>query len=224
MKDQPLVSIVIPCLNVESTINNIITEFYSFSLVQEIIVVDNNSTDKTGYISQKAGAKVFQCKEQGMGYAIKHGVNKSQSNLVMKIDGDIRNPSIAWIKALLLSLSNNHGFVSGYYSSDYDEFPVGNLVAKPLISIFIPFLKYIEMPLSGTYIFDKDKFNLKSLPNGWAFDLALLLDAHSKNGIVNQICIGQLNDRKKKISDYRDMAEELMRFILNRYGNVLGAE
>ncbi len=143
----------------------------------------------------------------------------TKNSTVLKMDGDIRNPNLEWVQILSREFLKNRNFVSSYYSSDYDEFPVGNLVAKPLIKILFPQFVNLEMPLAGTYVFNKNIFNWQSLPSNWAFDLALHLDAYERFGDVQQVYIGELNDKKKKIVEYRVMAEELMEYLITRYAD-----
>ena len=106
-------------------------------------------------------------------------------------------------------------FSNGYFNSDYDDFPVGNLVAKPSLRIKHPDLSYVKMPLSGQYIFKKTHFNFNTMPDNWAFDLAMLLHTNKLNYVVGQINIGLLSDERKKISDYSEMAYELLNYIFN---------
>ncbi|MDA3896377.1 MAG: glycosyltransferase [Desulfobacteraceae bacterium] len=208
-------SVVIPGLNIEATIEKIINEINQSGYVTEIIVVDNNSIDNTFEVSKKCGAKVVKCKEQGLGYAMKAGILATTNDLVIKIDGDIINPKLEWIETLISFIGDNVVFVNGIYQSNYDEFPVGNLVAKPAIKLKLPELSYIKMPLSGTYMFKKDLFNYSKLPNNWAFDVAMAIEGHNISGKISQVEIGELNDKPKRIAEYSDMAFELLEYIIN---------
>tara|TARA_Y100001968_G_C19409596_1_gene745552 strand:- start:706 stop:1401 length:696 start_codon:yes stop_codon:yes gene_type:complete len=87
-----LVDVVIPAFNEQGAINNVIADIPK-DLTREIIVVDNNSSDKTAEIANKAGAKVLFEKNRGYGCACLKGVDyiKSKSvkpDLVVFIDGD----------------------------------------------------------------------------------------------------------------------------------------
>lgn len=209
------ISVVIPAYNVESTIQVVCQTISKSNFVNEVIVVDNNSTDSTFSIAKQFATKVIKCPQQGLGYAMKCGIDKSINDTIIKIDGDIKNPKEEWINLLISGISEDIVFANGYFHSDYDEFPVGNLVAKPSLRIRFPELDYIKMPLSGQYIFKKQYFNFEELPNDWAFDLAMLISAHKLKTIIGQINIGLLSDESKKISDYSNMAFEILSFIFN---------
>lgn len=208
------ISVVIPALNVEKTIGNVVTEMKKSKLVEEVIVIDNNSNDKTFDFAKSAGAKVFCCNQQGLGYAMKNGIQRSQTDLIIKIDGDIKDPKNQWIHLLYNCLSENMIFANGYYKSDYDQFPVGTLVAKPSLKLIYPELDYVKMPLSGTYIIRKDNFDLQHTPNNWAFDIAMLLNAHKMKYKIGQVNLGILNDKQKMINEYSEMAYEILKCVI----------
>ncbi len=138
-------------MNVETTIGDVITQLNNSIYVDEIIVIDNNSEDGTYKQAVTSGARVIKCFDRGLGYAVKHGLNASKNDIVMKIDGDIKNPNSNWVNMLFEALSDDIIFANSIYSSDYDSFPVGNLVAKPALKLRKPELQYIACPLSRIY-------------------------------------------------------------------------
>jgi glycosyltransferase involved in cell wall biosynthesis len=81
------VSVVIPAYNEEMAIGKTVKDF-SKIYVDEIIVVDNNSTDKTGIIAKKFGAKVVNEKKQGYGHAIIRGLKETNGDIIILTEGD----------------------------------------------------------------------------------------------------------------------------------------
>lgn len=208
-------SIVIPSFNVGETIGGIVSELKKSHYVHEIIVVDNNSSDITGEVAKQNGATVITCFNQGLGFAVKAGIEKSECDFIMKIDGDIYNPNSQWINRLVKGMTQKIVYISGIYNSSYDEYPVGNLVAKPALKLRHPYLNYVVRPLSGTYLFNKNMVDVTELPDNWAFDLSLLIKSHHISGIIGQVEIGMLNDKQKQISEYKKMAFELLQFLFD---------
>jgi dolichol-phosphate mannosyltransferase len=77
------VSIILPALNEEQTISNYIKELKQLNIFDEIIVVDNNSTDKTKEkIIENNVTYLFEGKK-GYGAAVKKGLNYAKSELLM---------------------------------------------------------------------------------------------------------------------------------------------
>jgi glycosyltransferase involved in cell wall biosynthesis len=80
------ISLVIPCFNEEEGIKKILPKVPS--LIDEIIVIDNNSTDETAEVAKNLGAKVIFEVKQGYGWAIRAGITASRGSIVAVIDGD----------------------------------------------------------------------------------------------------------------------------------------
>jgi len=81
------VSVVIPAYNEEKNISKIVKDFFK-PYVDEIIVVDNNSTDKTAALARKAGAKVILEKKQGYGFAIRRGLKEAKGDVIIITESD----------------------------------------------------------------------------------------------------------------------------------------
>jgi glycosyltransferase involved in cell wall biosynthesis len=85
------VSIIIPCYNEEKTIEKVIKRIPKE--VFEIIVVDNNSADKTAEIAKKLEVKVVREKKQGYGYALQRGFKEARGDIIVTLDGDGQYPA-----------------------------------------------------------------------------------------------------------------------------------
>ena len=87
----PTIKVIIPAFNEEKSIAKVIAEIPDF--VEEIVVVNNNSTDQTAQVATKAGASVLAEKSKGYGYACLKGIDYlSQKNktpdILVFLDGD----------------------------------------------------------------------------------------------------------------------------------------
>jgi len=82
------VSVVIPAYNEEKTIAEVIYDFKSSGYVDEVVVVNNNSSDDTGAIATQSGARVIDESIQGYGAALKKGIAKSVGDIVVLVEGD----------------------------------------------------------------------------------------------------------------------------------------
>ena len=85
------IAVVIPCFSEEETIADLVTRAKKY--VDEVVVADDGSTDKTSQVAWKAGAMVVQSKSrQGFGKNIMMGINTAFVNvrpdIVVTLDGD----------------------------------------------------------------------------------------------------------------------------------------
>ncbi len=82
------VSVVFPAYNEEENIVNAIEDFFSSSYVDEIVVVDNNSTDRTAELVKATKARLVKETNQGLGYAIQKGLREATGDLVIVAEPD----------------------------------------------------------------------------------------------------------------------------------------
>ncbi len=80
------VSVVIPAWNEAGSIGTVIKDFLPH--VAEVVVADNESTDGTGDIARKLGAKVFSKKLRGYGDALRHGMDQATGEIIVLIEAD----------------------------------------------------------------------------------------------------------------------------------------
>ena len=86
-----IIKVIIPAYNEENAIANVIAEIPS--LVDEIIVISNNSTDKTEEVAKNAGATVLLETRKGYGYACLKGMKfiselEIKPDIIVFLDGD----------------------------------------------------------------------------------------------------------------------------------------
>src|SRR5450759_2395087 len=84
------ITVIIPCLNEEQGIEKVLLAMPDF--VDEVIVVDNNSTDRTSEVAVTLGAKVVREQVRGYGRSYKRGFAEATSDLIITLDGDHSYP------------------------------------------------------------------------------------------------------------------------------------
>jgi glycosyltransferase involved in cell wall biosynthesis len=82
------VSVVFPAYNEEAGIAAAVTDFGSLEAVDEVLVVDNNSRDRTSEEAQRAGARVVKESRQGYGNALRRGLAEAQGEYVVLAEPD----------------------------------------------------------------------------------------------------------------------------------------
>ncbi len=110
------VSIVIPCLDEEDTLENCLRiareAIEKTRLTAEIIVADNNSTDNSAQIARSNGARVVMVKEKGYGHALMGGIAEAKGKFIVMGDAD-ESHDFSEIHKFIEKLNENFDFVLG---------------------------------------------------------------------------------------------------------------
>jgi len=85
------ISVIIPCYNEAQSIGGLLKQLST--MVAEVIVVDNNSTDQTANLAREQGAKVISETKQGYGIAIRAGLKVARGDILVVLDGDGQYPA-----------------------------------------------------------------------------------------------------------------------------------
>lgn len=88
MLDQKKISLVFPAFNEEDNIAQAINEFKALEIIDEIIVIDNNSIDKTSAIAKAKGVRVIKEKKQGYGFALRQGLREATGDYIILAEPD----------------------------------------------------------------------------------------------------------------------------------------
>jgi glycosyltransferase involved in cell wall biosynthesis len=91
------VSLIVPAYNEESTIASVIEDFQTQEVLDEIIVVDNNSKDRTAEIAGSKGVRVILEKKQGYGHALRAGMDQATGEILIlsEADGSFRSSDVS---------------------------------------------------------------------------------------------------------------------------------
>jgi hypothetical protein len=84
------ITVIIPCLNEEQGIERVLRNMPDF--VDQVIVVDNGSTDRTSLVAESLGAQVIREDVRGYGRSYKRGFADATSDLIVTLDGDHSYP------------------------------------------------------------------------------------------------------------------------------------
>lgn len=213
--DNVRISVVIPAFNEEKFIADVIKVVKSSKVVDEIIVVDNNSSDNTSKIASSCGATVAFCKKQGKGYAMEKGLKLATGDIIIFIDGDICNYKKNFISKLINPIVRNEAdFVKATFKRDGGR--VTELLAKPLLALIFPELKIFDQPLSGIIAGRVDLFKSITFEKDYGVDVGILIDIYKTKAKMQQVNIGEIKNQSQDWHSLIGMANEVARAILKR--------
>lgn len=228
-------SVCFPARDEAATIASIVGRVVGHPLVDEVLVVDDHSTDGTAEAAAGVGARVVRAAEvlpahgtgPGKGQALWKAVAASHGSVVAFCDADVRDFDERFVVGLLgpLLLDDDVQFVKAYYQRPGDGSPRGGgrvteLVARPVLHLLFPELAGVVQPLSGE--FAGRRALLESLPfvEGYGVDLGLLVDVTRAVGPerVVQVDLGRRIHRNRPLDELGPMATVVLQTALRRAG------
>ncbi len=180
------ISAVIPCYNEEDGVRHVIEAMPR--VVDEIVVVDNNSTDRTAEVARSLGARVVSEQRKGYGAAYQAGIPAATKDIIVTLDGDGSYPPEEIPRLVDFLLENAFDFVSA------SRFPlrskgsmnfmnqVGNRVLT--LATLVLFFRPIEDSQSGMWVFKREVYpRLHARHPGMAFSEELKIEAIRAKGV-----------------------------------------
>jgi len=210
-----MITVVIPALNEEKTIGSVVKFCLADSNVSQVIVVDDQSEDRTREIAKDAGAEVIISQTRGKGISMAEGINAAKNDLIIFLDADIDPYPADTIKILSEPLLKDEAdFVKGTFARNAGR--VTELVAKPLLNIFYPGLSKFSQPLSGMIAGKKSYFNRIEFFNDYGVDVGILIDMYLMNARIVEVNIGYIENKSKPWEALGKMSKEVSRAIIHK--------
>jgi glucosyl-3-phosphoglycerate synthase len=220
------VSLVLPTLDEEETIGPIVRRAIRemigrVPLLDEVLVIDSASTDRTREIAEAEGARVVQHRDvlarygsfQGKGEALWKSLYETSGDIVVFADTDVRSWHHRMVYGTLgpLLFEPRLQYVKGYYQrpivsegvlTEGAGGRVTELVARPLINLFYPELSGLIQPLAGEYAGRRSLLEQIPFFTGYAVEIGHLVDTLERSGIE---ALGQV-DLERRIHRNQDLA------------------
>jgi|SRR5665647_1301770 len=210
-----MVTVIIPALNEQETIGEVVKFCFAEPLVTEVIVVDDQSTDNTCDRAESAGAIVLISKKRGKGFSMKEGILSASNPLLVFLDADIHPYPSGTIRNLVEPLINDESdFVKGSFARNAGR--VTELVAKPLLNIFYPELSSFQQPLSGMIAGKKSFLNKIDFFDDYGVDIGILIDMFLMQARMKEVNIGYIENKSKPWQLLGKMSSEVARAIIKR--------
>ena len=216
------VSVIIPAFNEEKTVGNVVNVVKSLNSIDEIIVVDDGSSDRTFQVAEDAGATVIQhFKNRGKGAAIKTGFKNSKGDIVVFLDADIQNLTAKQVEKIIKPIIMGEADVTKT-KFNREAGRVTELTAKPLLNFFFPEIKF-DQPLSGQFAAKRSFLKNINLEDDYGVDVGIVLDADVRGMNVKEVDIGEISHVLSPLNELNLVATEVVRTIVDRaneYGRV----
>jgi len=174
------ITVIIPCLNEEQGIESVMRRMPEF--VDEVIVVDNGSTDRTSDVAASYGAKVIREDERGYGRAYKTGFASATGDIIITLDGDQSYPpdAISYLLEAFLHLDVEFLNASRFPVRDRQSMSLkhklGNLVLSLAMSLL--YFRWVRDSQSGMWVFRRSMLqDMNLVADGMAFSEEIKIEA-----------------------------------------------
>lgn len=242
-KGECSISVCLPAHNEEATVGPIVASLVDHfaagddeerTLVDEVIVMDDRSTDATAEVAAEAGARVVPVDAvlpdagvgRGKGNVLWKSVAASVGDIIVWIDADLRSFTPSYVLGLVGPLITDPevALVKGFYlRSEHAGVGGGRtteLMARPLLATFFPELGVIHQPLGGEYAARRTILEQVPFAQGYGVETGLLIDIARLVGIdrIAQTDLGVRTHRNRPLNDLSPQAMEVLHAVLSRAG------
>ncbi|MFD3452462.1 glucosyl-3-phosphoglycerate synthase [Streptomyces sp. NPDC058691] len=237
------VSVVLPALDEEATVGAIVAEIRrelmseAVPLVDELVVLDSGSTDRTAAVAAEAGATVVHRDAilprlpavPGKGEVLWRSLLATRGEIVCFVDADLREFDARFVSGIVGPLLTDAGvqLVKAMYDRPLETggtvVPAGGgrvteLVARPLLNLHWPQLAGFVQPLGGEYAARRSLLERLPFPVGYGVELGILIDALNTVGLdaLAQVDVGVRHHRHQDGQALGRMAATIYRTAQTR--------
>lgn len=231
------IAVVLPSLNEEETVGQVIRtalEVKAEGLIDEVILVDSGSTDKTTAIARSFGIPVHDHREvrpelgayAGKGEAMFKSAFLTEADIIAWVDTDISSIAPRFFYGLLGPLLTNPEirFVKGYFARpvvvEADGVELGGgrvteILARPWLNTFQPELSGYIQPLAGTVAIRRDLLTRMRIPTTYGVEIAMLIQAVEQAGLwaTCQVNLGEVIHRSKDVLGLSEMSFQILQVL-----------
>ncbi len=245
------ISLALPALNEEKTVGHVIRTIKkelveNFPLLDEIVLMDSNSTDRTREIAKEAGIPVFIHQRllerlgarNGKGEALWKSLLVTRGDIIAWIDTDIVNIHPRFVYGILgpMLIDPQVQLVKGFYRRPLkvgEKIQAGGggrvteLTARPLLNLFYPELSGVLQPLSGEYAGRREALERAMFFSGYGVETGLLIDIFERHGLsaIAQVDLLERIHHNQPLEALSKMSfaiiQTVIRKLENRFGSVV---
>lgn len=236
------ISVCLPARNEEATVGPIVaaitnglTAAEGPALVDELLVLDDGSTDETALEAKQAGAEVVAVADvlptvrrgKGKGNVLWKSIAASSGDVIVWCDTDLTSFTPSYVTRLVAPLLGDPdlALVKGFYERPVDETGQGGgrtteLLARPLLSLYFPPLATIRQPLGGEAAATRSLLERLPFVESYGVESALLIDTYRLLGheAMAQVDLGVRRHRHRDLLSLSEQAAEILPIVLGRAG------
>ncbi len=237
------ISLALPALNEEETVGQVIRSVKGclmdeYPLLDEVVLIDSNSTDRTRQIAAELGVPVHIHQEmlpelgarRGKGEALWKSLLVTRGDILIWIDTDIVNIDPRFVYGVIGPFLLDPGvqFVKGFYQrplrGESGQLQAGGggrvteLTARPLLNLFYPELSGVIQPLSGEYGGRRKALEQMPFFSGYGVEIGLLIEAFERFGLsaIAQVDLQERVHHNQSLEALSKMSFTILQAVLRK--------
>jgi len=216
------ITVIIPCLNEEQGIESVLRAMPEF--VDEVVVVDNNSTDRTSEVAASLGAKVIREEVRGYGRSYRRGFATAIGDLIVTLDGDHSYPvdALSYLIEAFLHLNVDFLNASRFPVRDRHSMSFKNKIGNLVLSVAMSalFFRWVRDSQSGMWVFRRSILkDMKLVSDGMSFSEEIKTEAirnpRIRFGEISILYSSRLGETK--LNPWRDGIQNLLFLAKKRF-------
>ena len=209
------VTVVIPVLNESRTVEKVVKFALRDRRVAQVLVIDDGSIDGTPELAEEAGARVITSSLLGKGASMEDGLQATQTEFLLYLDGDLRGLRQDLIRRMMRPLlADEADFVKATFGRRAGR--VTALTARPLLRNYFPELADFGQPLGGVIAARCSLLRQLRFENDYGVDIGLLIDAAAARARIVEVSVGRIEHESQSLEALGEMATQVARTILER--------
>lgn len=235
------VSVCIPARNEEATVGRLVATVAADlasrgGCVDEIIVLDHGSTDRTARVAGRAGARVLPVDAVGRAWGPARGKGDvlwrsllvSQGDIIVWLDADLTDFPADGVQRLVQPLIEDSravlvkgAFTRSLHGRAGEGGRVTEIAAKPALRLLAPHLAWMRQPLSGQCAIRRTAAEAVVFEIDYGVEIGLLLDLAFEHGAeaIREVDLGPLDHHHQSLSELSAQSEQVLRALLSRTGH-----
>jgi len=216
------ITVIIPCLNEEQGIEKVMTRMPAF--VDQVIVVDNGSEDRTSDVARQYGAQVIREPVRGYGRSYKRGFAAATGDIIVTLDGDHSYPpdAISYLIEALLHLEVDFLNASRFPVRDRQAMSFKHKFGNWMLSIAMSILyfRWVRDSQSGMWVFRRAILkDMRLTSDGMAFSEEIKIEALKSSRVRFAEISIQYSSRlgEIKLNPWRDGLYNLLFLVRKRF-------
>ena len=222
MYKEQSITVIIPCLNEEQGIEQVLRRMPPF--VDQVIVVDNGSTDRTSDVARSLGAEVIREEVRGYGRSYKKGFSCATGDIIVTLDGDHSYPpdAISYLLEAFLHLEVDFLNASRFPVRDRKAMSFKHKFGNFILSIAMSLLyfRWVRDSQSGMWVFRRSILESMTLESdSMAFSEEIKIEALKSPDVRFAEISIQYSSRlgEIKLNPWRDGFNNLFFLVKKRF-------